>query len=242
MSAFWKYFHDRLNWLPIFRPGPLSALMKGLALHLDESRKDILWLRQQWNPATCDLTLLEKYGASRGIVRNRFDTDESYRKRVVYAYAWHKLGGKVKGVEQILSESGFKAQIKNSPDQDLWAHFCVDLQLDDKFFGPDESSFFWFLINEYKPARSVVEYLKTVTTRKLPVFFGTGSVHLTTNSAFLWRWPLTMPGFTAFRGLVPAGRTSAAIAFQNKPAITEQKVHVRLCACGFSRTWVMPWR
>lgn len=97
-SPFWTYFHDKLNWLPIFRPGPVSALMRGLALHMDEARQDILWLREQWNPATCEMWLLERYGASRGIFRTRFDTDESYRKRVIYAYAWHKLGGKVNGV------------------------------------------------------------------------------------------------------------------------------------------------
>ena len=29
-SPFWQYFHDKLNWPAIFRPGPVSALAKGL--------------------------------------------------------------------------------------------------------------------------------------------------------------------------------------------------------------------
>ena len=53
-SPFWQYFHDRLNWPAIFRPGPVSALVKGLALYMDDVREDILWLRRQWNPSTAD--------------------------------------------------------------------------------------------------------------------------------------------------------------------------------------------
>ena len=94
-SPFWQYFHDKLNWPAIFRPGPVSALVKGLALYMDDVREDILWLRHQWNPATADDELIAAYGASRGILRTRYDTDESYRLRVVNAFAWHKLGGKV---------------------------------------------------------------------------------------------------------------------------------------------------
>lgn len=93
-SPFWQYFHDKLNWPAIFRPGPVSALVKGLALYMDDVREDILWLRHQWNPATADDELIAAYGASRGILRTRYDTDESYRLRVVNAFAWHKLGGK----------------------------------------------------------------------------------------------------------------------------------------------------
>lgn len=240
-SPFWTYFHDKLNWLPIFRPGPVSALMKGLALHLDDVREDILWLRRQWNPATCELELVGKYGKSRGIIRNRFDTDESYRKRVVYAYAWHKLGGKVRGLEKILSESGFNTTISNSGNKDLWAHFCITLKLGDKIYSEEESSFFWFLVNEYKPARSVVDWLRTVSTRRLFVFIGPGEVGLTRNQAYLWRWPLVFDGFCEFFGAVPDGRTRAVIAFKNSPAPeAEIKPHIALCAAGFSRSFITP--
>ena len=58
---------------------------------MDDVREDILWLRRQWNPATADDELIASYGASRGILRTKYDTDESYRLRVVNAYAWHKV-------------------------------------------------------------------------------------------------------------------------------------------------------
>lgn len=110
-SRFWQYFHDKLNWPAIFSPGPLSALAKGLALHMDSVREDILWLRDQWSPVTADPELVARYGASRGILRTRFDTDESYRLRVINAFAWHKLGGKVRGLVQILAENGFSGAV-----------------------------------------------------------------------------------------------------------------------------------
>lgn len=178
-SPFWSYFHDKLNWLPIFRPGPVSAIMKGLALHMDEVRQDILWLREQWNPATCEQWLLERYGASRGIFRTRFDTDESYRKRVIYAYAWHKLGGKVKGVTQILAENGFEGAIIQSVNDVrrhdamlmhdgratynaglCWAQFDVKcVEIPETGLNRDVLDFLRWLINEYKPARSILRAL-----------------------------------------------------------------------------------
>lgn len=178
MSPFWQYFHDKLHWPAIFSPGPLSALAKGLALYMDDTREDILWLRRQYNPVTADDELIAGYGASRGILRTRFDTDTSYRLRVVNAYAWHQLGGKVTGLVRILAENGFAgaeiltvtgarlhdaAQEHNGTiiykDGVCWAQF--DVRLDIPEVGLDQEIMAWFrwLVNEYKPARSILRAL-----------------------------------------------------------------------------------
>lgn len=177
-SRFWQYFHDKLNWPAIFSPGPLSALAKGLALHMDSVREDILWLRDQWSPVTADPELVARYGASRGILRTRFDTDESYRLRVINAFAWHKLGGKVRGLVQILAENGFSGAVI-LPVNDVrrhdgslshngkatynagkcWAHFDVRLDIPETGLDAEIMAWFRWLVNEYKPARSVLRAL-----------------------------------------------------------------------------------
>lgn len=164
MSRFWKYFHDSLNWPAIFSPGPVSAVVKGLALYMDDVREDILWLRRQWSPATADDEQVAKYGESRGIQRTRFDTDESYRLRVVNAYAWHKLGGKVRGLERIFSENQYQAQVLPSSKPELWAHFRLNLNVTDTGFDDQSGPLAFWLANEYKPARSVLEGLITTST------------------------------------------------------------------------------
>ncbi len=178
MSRFWQYFHDELHWPAIFLPGPLSALARGLAHSMDDVCEVILWLRRQFIPATADDTLIAGYGASRGIPRTRFDSDASYRLRVVNAYAWHKLGGKVTGVAQILAENGFAgAEILpvnsarlhdggqehngaiNYSDGVCWAQFSVRLEFPET--GLDQEVMAWcrWLVNEYKPARSKLRAL-----------------------------------------------------------------------------------
>ena len=54
MSEFWKYFHDRLAWPLIHAPGPLSGLVRGMALALDSARDDIVYFRRQWFPELCE--------------------------------------------------------------------------------------------------------------------------------------------------------------------------------------------
>lgn len=183
-SPFWRYFHERLNWPAIFHPGPVSALVKGLALYLDDVREDILWLRRQWNPATADEEMIAQYGASRGILRTRFDTDESYRLRVVNAYAWHRLGGKVNGLIQILAENGFHGAVivpvtgARCHDGTLlhdgtqtyrcgstWAQFDVILvEIPEAGLNAEIIAWFRWLINEYKPARSILRALSWRTS------------------------------------------------------------------------------
>lgn len=94
-SLFWAYAHDRLRWLWIFRPGPLSALVRGIAGYLDDIREDVIWTRNQYLASLAIKDLMPGYAQSRAVPRTRYDSDEQHRTRVVRAYAWHHLGGKV---------------------------------------------------------------------------------------------------------------------------------------------------
>ena len=83
MSEFWKYFHDRLAWPLIHAPGPLSGLVRGMALALDSARDDIVYFRRQWFPGLCEAGLVPDFGAGRGLVRHPKETAEQFRARVV---------------------------------------------------------------------------------------------------------------------------------------------------------------
>lgn len=174
-SPFWQYFHDKLNWPAIFRPGPVSALVKGLALYMDDVREDILWLRRQWTPATADDEMIGRYGASRGVPRTRYDTDEKYRVRVVRAYAWHKLGGLLHGLPQILAEYGYPGGVIRdcrNADPALWAHFEVHLLTPSHEWGQADIDAVYALANTYKPARSVLKHVTFALRQEAPVFAG----------------------------------------------------------------------
>lgn len=212
-SPFWRYFHERLNWPAIFRPGPISALARGLALYMDDVREDILWLRRQWSPATADDDMIAKYGASRGIRRTRFDTDESYRLRVVNAYAWHRLGGKVRGLVQILAENGFNGAVvvpvtgarchdgtllhdggQTYRCGETWAQFDVILvEIPEAGLNAEIISWFRWLINEYKPARSILRALSWQTSLEDETDFS-DAVKLSARPSFrdvrAWGFPL----------------------------------------------------
>ena len=177
-SRFWRYFHDKLAWGQIFSPGPLSALVKGLAASLDQARLDMILLREQFSPETADTSLIEGFGASRGIIRTRLDTDETYRKRVENAFVWHKLGGKVTGLQQILAENGFLNALI-LPVNDVrrhdgtlahnglfgygaglcWAQFNVRLDIPESGLNAEVMTWLRWLVNEYKPARSKLRAL-----------------------------------------------------------------------------------
>lgn len=188
-SPFWQYFHDKLIWLPIFRPGPLSALARGLALHFDSCRQDIIWLRNQWIVTKAEQEMVAKYGESRGMPRFRFDTDETYRNRVHNAFVWHKLGGKVRGLERIYAENGLEATVSSSPDPELWAHFRVRIDVTDLFFGMDALEMVFWLANEFKPARSVLEGLWTSSITKQRREIAIGLLSRAQSKCCLWFEP-----------------------------------------------------
>lgn len=169
-SRFWRYFHDKLNWLPIHSPGPLSAIIKGLAHHLDESREDILYLRNQWHPAKCELEAVLGFGQSRNIIRHEKESPEQFRKRVVNAWNWHLLGGKTEGLPQILKFYGFDClRIETLRDfqPSRWAEFQLGLkipasQTEQQLLLDSLDTLIW-LVNEYKPARSILSRVYTDT-------------------------------------------------------------------------------
>lgn len=209
-SPFWKYFHDRLNWSLIFNPGPVSAIIKGLAHEFDRARQDILWLRKQWTPITCEEDRVISFGESRGVPRTRIDTDATYKNRVINAYIWHKLGGKVRGVERIYLENDFVIKILDASDPELWAHFRVWIDVNNTVFGPDAAELAWFLANEYKPARSKIEYFITAIDVPLEEYVGVGVTGISHNKSHLYFDPPPSPEADVYNGLGISGKTSAS--------------------------------
>lgn len=237
-SPFWQYFHDRLHWPGIFRPGPLSALVKGLALHMDTVREDVLWLRRQWTPVTSEDDMIVGYGESRGIPRMRLDTGELYRQRAITAYIWHMLGGKVRGVERIYAENGFLARIVSASAPELWAHFRVLIDVNATEFGPDASELAWFLANEYKPARSKIEYFTTDITIPLGLHVGVALRTLTQSRSRLYFAPQKVPQLVRRPGLACGGRTSSRLSFQtpqSQPPFLYRRTAVGMTAITTSR-------
>lgn len=160
-SPFWTYFADKLHWPQAFAPGPLQALVRGLAHHLDTTRDDMPYLRQQFFPSLCESDLVPEHGLSRSLVRHPRETPEQFRQRVVHAYGWHMLGGKRLGLPEILQFYGFDiVSIDNRREwaPSHWAEFEIQLKSPERNSDiphRDFAQLVW-LVNEYKPARSVL--------------------------------------------------------------------------------------
>ncbi|CAK7044846.1 MAG: hypothetical protein DELT_02985 [Desulfovibrio sp.] len=180
-SRFWTYFHDKLRWGLIHSPGPISALVKGLAHRLDVVRDDALFLRDQGFPQLCEPEVVPYHGDARGIVRHHTETPEQFRQRVVNAFAWHMLGGKQQGVPEILRFYGFDiAEIVNMRkfQPARWAEFQVGLHnpanlADQNAILATLETLVW-LINEYKPARSILARLYTDIYNITPLIWSEG--------------------------------------------------------------------
>ncbi len=158
-GVFWAYTRDKLAWLGIAEPGPLAAVMHGIAAYKEKTLERVLWLRRQFIPTLADDDFVSYFGESRGVPRNRYDSAEKYRLRVERAFAWHAQAGKVKGLPRILAEYGFAdGKIKNLRDDDLelWAHFEVVLLNPPVNFGLQDIAAVTQLANEHKPGRSVM--------------------------------------------------------------------------------------
>lgn len=174
-GLFWSYFRERLAWPWIFRPGPLAVIARGLADYLDTVREDIRWTRDQWIVTTAEQELMQGYGASRGAPRTRHDDDARHRSRVERAYAWHAMGGTVEGLPRILEEYGYPGgRVRNLRDHnaELWAHFDVELLNPPALFGQADIEAVLDLVNEYKPARSVVGLVQFAGRGAAPLTLG----------------------------------------------------------------------
>jgi hypothetical protein len=159
-SLFWNYFSKVLNW-PLLRSRHLQLIVKGLALYLDSIRQDILYVRDQFFPEFCEPERLNDFAVSRGIKRFRFDTDEQFRLRVVNAYRWQKLGGKEQGLARILAEYGYPgAKVSYFDDKARWAEFGLEFGFGANVLG------ILPIINEFKPARSILGAVATPAETK----------------------------------------------------------------------------
>ncbi|MBI4621031.1 MAG: hypothetical protein HY739_12870 [Desulfobacterales bacterium] len=162
MSLFWKYFKDTLRWPLIWKPGPLSVIVKGAALVLDDVRDSILWLRSQFKPETCEKEYIVRFARSRGIRRYNLETDdEKFKQRVIDAYAWQMLGGGIQGLPKILEQYGYicnKIVNVRHFDPDRWAEFRPEVTLpENEGFKEEDFDLIPFIVNDWKPARSKID-------------------------------------------------------------------------------------
>ncbi len=210
MSKFWQYFQE-LQWPLIFRPGPLSALIKGLALALDDVRQDILWFRSQFNPATCDENFVFPHATSRGIARHSIESDGLFKERTKQAFSWQALGGGQRGLPRILEYLGYSGcDIKNIRDEEpaRWAEFKISLDVLKRGLGPDDYALVSWAAQDQKPARSIFAGLETKSTCQGNVFC-TGTFALGT-VAFLGP---EIPGEVETPATVQAGTYIHGITF-----------------------------
>lgn len=166
MSIFKEYFFKTLRWPLIHRVGPLAALVEGLARAMDEVRGDIIWLRDQFNPWTCDAGMIAKHAESRGISRHPAESEAGYRERCIRAFAWHRLGGGQLGMPQILAHFGYPdTEILNvrREDPERWAEFKPSVVARAGLGGADYEQIGW-IAAETKPARSILAGIQVKST------------------------------------------------------------------------------
>lgn len=181
-SPFWTYFNDKLRWALINVPGPVAAVIKGLAHRFDLVRDDALFLRDQGFPQRCETDLVPLHGDARGITRHHTETLEQFRQRVINAYAWHMLGGKWEGLPQILKFYGFEiTEVENMRkyQPSRWAEFQVGLpsgaSVEEQSAILEGLEMLVWLINENKPARSVLARLYNDVYNITPLIWSDGN-------------------------------------------------------------------
>lgn len=180
MGIFWTYFRDTLKFPLIGKEGALAQVAQGGAAVLDDVREVMVWLRNQFNPETCDPDRLAGFAASRGIARHRLESDGQYRARVVHAYAWQLLGGKESGMVKLLAYYGYDIERIENPrdiDPERWAEFAVDLGEPERRYSGDDFELLVWLVNDQKPARSVLAGIAMRRTAGLCVGFS-GAVRM----------------------------------------------------------------
>lgn len=195
-SPFWRYFKDKLAFALIAVPGPLAAVMHGLARYLGLVRQDVLWVCDQFVPSKAEDRHIALHGDSRAAPRTRFDTDARYRKRVELAAKWHKMGGKEQGLPEILKEYGFasaKVYNKRKDDPALWAHFDVNLVQPPKDFSQGDVDAVLAVANQYKPGRSVVGRLQFAARQRAPLCLGAAAQTRITINHFAKAWEAQPP-------------------------------------------------
>lgn len=162
---FWNWIRNVLRWPLIRRAGALACLVEGVCRAADDVLQDIYWLRDQFNPATCEDQYLDRHGAARGLTRNPRESDARWRRRVCAAMAWHKLAGRAAGMPRIMEHYGYSGAMmvnlaaEGRPER--WAHFRCAFTPDSQMTETDWDLVRWIL-QETKPAKSVLETMTLV--------------------------------------------------------------------------------
>ncbi|WP_051294884.1 phage tail protein [Maridesulfovibrio bastinii] len=155
---FKDYIFKKLRWPLCMSSGPIAVVVHGLARVFNDVVMDINWLRDQFNPATCENQFVQPLAESRGIKRHRLETDDNkFRQRVVKAFAWQLLGGKSAGMPVLLKHFGYETEEPvnlRSEDQKRWAEFRINLTTPISPIQQDDFELLGWAINESKPARS----------------------------------------------------------------------------------------
>lgn len=235
-GVFWRYLHETLAWPQIAEPGQLACLLHGIAAYNDKILEDIAWLRRQFLPPLAEADFLVWFGESRGITRWQADSDESYRRRVLNAFAWHKLGGKVRGLERILAENLFKAQVLPARDPALWAHFRLEVDVTGSDFDQQAGNLIFLLANEYKPARSRLEDVTTRSRTPLEERVGVGLRSRTLSRSFLYFAPPEPPVMSARLALGVGGVSSTRLCLYFPPCRPALRVGGRAGMSGITST------
>jgi len=168
MGVFWRYFVETLRWPLLLVGGPLAVLVKGAAGSLDQARQDILWLREQFSPETCDEQHVEEHGRSRGIRRHPLEGFERFRARVISAYAWSLLGGKQSGLRKILASYGFIDATVYSlriEDPQRWAEFRCHLASEVTVGSQDYDLWLWVLNDQKRASAKLAGIEVSLTAR-----------------------------------------------------------------------------
>lgn len=157
MTGFKKYFFKVLRWPLLHSPGPLAALVEGLARTFDEVCGDIVWLRNQFNPWTCDPDMIPAHAASRGIIRHPSEPEDKYAERCIRAFAWQKLGGGQIGMPRIMEHYGFPGVSMTNmrfEEEERWAEFKVRVPVPETGLDSEDCKLIVWNANETKPGRS----------------------------------------------------------------------------------------
>jgi hypothetical protein len=150
---FFEYVLEKLKPVFLTRPGPLQALVKGAAESLDAARADILFLREQFLVEKAEISNVRKIAAARGVKQWPIESDNDFRTRAAIAYLFWKKGDKAPGMKEVCEAFGFSGvKILEHPEFE----FSVSSGLNAE---ASEAEFLIKLINEIKPARSILKEL-----------------------------------------------------------------------------------
>lgn len=166
---FWKYFKNSCHWIFIQAPGPIAAITQGGSLILDNAREAILWLRNQFNPATCDANFIPEHARSRNIKKLPGESEKQFKARCINALLWYRRAGKRPGMIANLGVIGFSdTEIINlrHEDPERWAEFRLELPLPETVtITADDISNIDDVVNDQKPARSKLAAVRIIRER-----------------------------------------------------------------------------